>query len=304
LLLSGPGGTAWGLGLAATLAAVALGAILIVPSLLTTPGQTPSPEPSIVATSSVTGEPSASPLPTATELPTMSPEPTATVEPTARPTARPTLNWADKGFTASVKSPVAIGSKAKVTLKGPVGPTCTLSITYPSGSAANLPNPTHPSAGSWQWTWTVPSKAQTGFATGTATCTYAGVPKSGPVQFKVTNPALPGGWDIQVAMPASRSSGDSSVLSVHVTVQGTMPVDPSYASQIVVCNLDLRHGSYVSNVWTPDMYLDPPITSFTADFDIGALGPDFIGTDDWVVKCRNLTANSAFQSDSGSIVIN
>jgi hypothetical protein len=52
------------------------------------------------------------------------------------------------------------------------------------------------------------------------------------------------------------------------------------------------------------MIVDRPVTAFTADFNIGALGPSYVGSTSWTVKCRNLTAGTGSQADSGTIQIN
>jgi hypothetical protein len=239
-----------------------------------------------------------------TDPPSAAPTIAPTPDPTQPPKPSPTLNWANNGFNASVKSPVSIGAKAKITLKGPLGPTCTLKVRYPSGTNAALPSPTHPEPSWWTWTWTIPSKAHAGTATGTATCTYAGVPKSGPVSFKIVDPALPGGWAIDVIGPVSRSSSDTGLLYMTVKLKGTVPTNPGYATQQMVCNLDLRQGNSIANVWTPDTPFEAGDTQIVAEFDVGALGPSFAGTATWTVKCRNLlVTGSAFQSDSGTIEI-
>src|SRR5206468_8026918 len=127
--------------------------------------------------------PSPSPLvdPVESDAPTTPPSVAQTPNPTGPPRPSPTLNWADSGFTASVRSPVSIGARAKVTLKGPLGPACTLKVRYPSGINASLPTPTHPEPNWWTWTWTIPANAHAGTAAGTATCTYAGAPERGPI---------------------------------------------------------------------------------------------------------------------------
>ncbi|HEY4227211.1 MAG TPA: hypothetical protein VGM49_02645 [Candidatus Limnocylindrales bacterium] len=221
--------------------------------------------------------------------------------PTSKPA--PTLNWDAAGFAATVKDPVSIGSKAKVTLKGPVGPTCALKIKYPSGITATLPSPTHPTAGSWQWTWTIPSKAKAGKATGTTTCTYYGVPHLGNVSFRILDPTLPDGWDIVATMPSTRSSADATALIVHVTIKGVLPVDPTH-DQDIACYLDLVGPGSSKNLLLADYPWHAGDGPLTLPYDVGVLGPDYVGTDTFTVRCRNEFGTPfTWQSDSGTITI-
>ena len=262
-------------------------------------------EPSTEAIASPGPSPSPMADPVMTDPPTAAPIIAPTPNPTKPPKPSPTLNWENNGFSASVRSPVSIGAKAKVTLKGPLGPTCTLKVRYPSGTNASLPSPTHPEPNWWTWTWTIPAKAHAGTATGTATCTYAGVPKSGPISFKIVDPALPGGWAIDVTGPASRSSTDTGLLSMTVHVKGTVPSDANYGV-LVTCNIELwsAQGPYVVNVYSGEQEYVNGSGQFVADFDVGELGPYFVGKATWTVKCRNIRVQGdAWKPDTGTIDI-
>jgi hypothetical protein len=201
---------------------------------------------------------------------------------------------------------VDIGAKAKVTLTGPVGPTCTLKVVYPSGIGASLPEPTHPKPGAWTWTWTIPSKAAAGTAQGTATCTYAGVPHRGPISFKILNPTLPGGYVINVVSPSSRAWTDTSELQMTIKVTGTVPSNPTYGVSLT-CNFIL--WSY-NNLWTVNVYSpEYDYANGTGHLDAGfqldpALTADWVGQSTWTVRCRNIrVADDQWKADNGTIDI-
>lgn len=225
---------------------------------------------------------------------------------TLEPAPSPTLNWDANGCMAAVKSPVTIGEEARVTLKCPVGPTCVLKITYPNGHNATLPNPTHPEPGWWRWTWTVPSGAKAGMASGNATCTYAGNPHVGPITFKLVNPALPGGYSINVTSPASRAWSDTDFLRMTVKVTGTVPSSPTYGVTLT-CNLDLTspNGNYHVNMYYGPIDYTNGSGPFVASFDLGSsLSADWVGTATWTFKCRNTyVASDGWKQDTGTIEI-
>jgi hypothetical protein len=82
---------------------------------------------------------------------------------------------------------VAIGEKASSKLHDiHVGPVCSASITYKSGTVQTLPTHTFASEDGFQWTWTVPSTAGVGTATITTKCTWGGDKLTGAVDFEVT----------------------------------------------------------------------------------------------------------------------
>jgi hypothetical protein len=260
-----------------------------------------SPEPSAEPTAA-NASPSMSLAPTASLLPPPSASPSP--PPTTAPKPSPTLNWDAVGYQASVKDPVSIGSKAKVILKGPVGPTCKLKITYASGVNATVPSPTHPKPGWWQWTWTIPSKAKAGTASGTSTCTYFGVPHTGDVSFKIVDPK-PSGWSINLDVPATHAHDalEENGIMITVHVIGTLTVNPDYAKQQLVCQFWLStagnssHASGFDLLWATG---DPPITW---EYQV-PLTPNDIGTASWSMRCKNYYISpESWKSDSGAIEI-
>ena len=256
----------------------------------------------------------ASAQPTALEAPTAAPteapaspsaEPADTFVPSPAPTVRPspTLNWEESGFSASVRDPVKIGEKAKVTLKGPVGPTCTLKIKYPSGTNATLPSPTHPNPGWWQWIWTIPSKANGGQATGTATCTYGGVPHTGLVTFTITKP--PPAWSIQADLPATfdHTTLPETGLLFPVTMVGTVPKNPDYLSQRITCVVDVNtagNASYGQVFDAPWENGDGPLW---IHWQVEFAASD-VGMATWTVRCKSrYVTPEQWKYDSGSLEI-
>lgn len=258
------------------------------------PTSAPSPILSAAATTAVEGTSAPSTAPTG------GPAPTPKV--TAAPRPSPTLNWDAMGFSMSMRDPVSIGANAKVTLKGPVGPTCTIKVKYPSGTNASLPKPTHPNPGWWVWTWTIPASAQAGTATVTTTCTYFGDPHTGTATFEIVNPALPDGWDIEATVPGTRAVDGLSPLRVTVTIKGTVPDGAGYG-QNMSCLMQLFIGEISA---TSDLITDYPWSNGDAplvlDFQFDPLGPEFIGTNTWDVRCKNMYGDPRTeQHDTGTI---
>jgi hypothetical protein len=178
-------------------------------------------------------------------------------------------------------------------------------MRYPSGTMASLPRPARPDAKTWVWTWTVPTSAKAGTATGTATCTYLGLPKAGPITFKIVDPALPGGYAIDVVNPGPRSSTDTGFLTMTIKVRGTVPAGTNYGVKLT-CYIEIwsSQGLWMVSAYSGDLDFVNGSGQLMADFDIGAVGPYFVGTDTWTVKCRNVhVAADAWKQDTGPIVI-
>jgi hypothetical protein len=118
---------------------------------------------------------------------------TATPRPTSKPTSRPTpvATWGDGGYAIGARSPVPLKGTARITVSIGAGPSCDISVRYPSGSSGpNFAAHAFAAAGDWNWKWTVPSSAGTGTATFTTTCTLGGVDKVGHGTFALVA-ALP-----------------------------------------------------------------------------------------------------------------
>jgi hypothetical protein len=211
------------------------------------------------------------------------------------------LNWAANGCAASVKDPVNLGSKETVELRCPVGPTCSIKVKYPSGASATLPNPTHPKAGWWLWTWTIPKTAGAGHAIGTATCTYAGVPHAGDVSFKIVNPTPPN-WSISVTYPATYNVTTDPYLKIKIAIVGTFPIDPDHSPQKIVCSSQLSTLGGVfgdSNLfdWLPG---DPPLDWWLHP----ELSSNSIGAATWQVQCRSYYISpDDWRTDHGTVEI-
>jgi hypothetical protein len=266
------------------------------------PTSSPSAAPSVVPSDAPSVAPSVAvdeTLPPSTE-PTDGPAPTPKVTPVPQPS--PTLNWDANGFKMSTKDPVSIGANAKVTLKGPVGPTCAIKVKYTSGTNASLPKPTHPNPGWWVWVWKIPASAHAGTATVTTTCTYAGDPHTGTGTFLIKNPALPDGWDIEAAVPGTREAADNSLLRVTVTIKGTVPSDPTH-DQNLACRMMLIRGDVsATSAWISDYPWDNGDGPLVLDFDFSPLGPEFVGTNTWDVSCQNEYGDpETDQHDTGTI---
>lgn len=252
--------------------------------------------------------PSPSEAPSTTTLPTATPMPTeSTPAATVAPKPSPTLNWDANGCQGSVRDPVKLGAQAKVTLKCPVGPTCTLKITYPSGGSAKVGSPSHPNPGWWVWTWTVPTSAKGGDATGTSTCTYAGNPHTGPVSFTLVAPAT--NFDIQVHLPATfdHTTPQDVGIIIQVTITGTLPESPGHAHQAVWCDFHLTTTTSPESTATYN-------EQFVVDWDNGdppitwrwriAFGPNEVGHATWDMKCTNYYIHPPhWEEDTGTLEI-
>jgi hypothetical protein len=263
------------------------------------PADTPAPLASVVPIASAVALATASPL--ASDEPSLIPTDTPAQTVSPGPTPAPTLNWAANGCTASATDPVQIGSKETITLKCPVGPTCTLKVTYPSGTNAKLPSPTHPKAGWWRWSWTIPTGAHAGTAKGTSTCTYAGDPHVGDVSFKITSPASTN-WSISVTYPATYSLTQDQWLKIKIAIVGTFPIDPDHTPQKIVCsNLLSTLGVVIGDTmlfdWLPG---DPPLDWWLQP----AMASNSIGSATWQVECRSYYISPAdWRTDSGTLEI-
>jgi hypothetical protein len=238
------------------------------------------------------GAPSMSPAASAG----LSPMPSGGTGPTAKPT--PTLDWVNVGYSVGVRDPVALGAKAKVTILAPVGPTCTVAARYPNGKSASVGSPTHPRAGAWVWSWTVPSTAGLGSARYSFSCTYAGLAKPGTGTFDIVaaastptpKPTATPTWSISGAItsPVSRSNG---TLTFTGHVHGTPP--PGIAPIDLYCQLFVTYGG-------TDTLIDQNGSVQTADFALaGPIGYPSAGTYAWHVTCA-ATLNAGSRSASGT----
>jgi hypothetical protein len=230
----------------------------------------------------------------AVATPSAAPVPPASPTPVPSPTPKPAVLTC----TTTVKDPVLLGEKAKVTVKCPVGPTCTLVVHYPNGSVPTLPSPTHPSPGWWQWTWAIPTKGP-GEAQGVTQCTEDGVQRAMDADFTMKAPSA--SWDIQVSLPATHPY-NALGLAMTITITGTLQENPSYSQQRVVCSFELNTpGNSWSDgsewVWDngdPPMNFELQRPMTTAD----------IGHATWTMKCRNFYIEPThFEYDSGTIEI-
>lgn len=227
----------------------------------------------------------------------------ATTFPSAAATAQPaaTAKTGVSTCTTTVKDPVYIGDKAKITAKCPVGPTCALMVHYPNGQVAALPSPTHPSPGWWQWTWTIPANAKAGEARGVTECIQGGVRRAMDADFTVK--AVP--WSIQVYVPATfdHTSLPEVGLEITVTIVGTLPENGSYDVQDVLCSMDLSaangtlHHDGFEVAWKNG---DPPIQwHWQTTFETSE-----VGTAQWTMKCRNYYVDPAqWKYDSGTMAV-
>jgi hypothetical protein len=216
----------------------------------------------------------------------------------------PSLDWATIGYTVGAKSAVAIGAKAKVTIKGPVGPTCTLKVHYPSGGSPSLPAPTHPSPGWWVWTWTVKSSAGTGTATFNVGCTYAGLKKSGDGDFTIVNVPAPDGWTISVSTITSRSKDSSAPMMFTVHVHGVVPQDPETQIVEMACYYRILVVNGPPDAWIYDLTYFAPDAQFEFSVDVGVFGAANVGSRDWVIRCTNSRwMPFTYHEDSGSIEV-
>ena len=194
-----------------------------------------------------------------------------------------------------------IGDKAKVVVKCPVGPTCTLIYHYPNGFVAELPDPTHPNPGWWQWTWAVPADAKTGEARGVANCFDDGKQRGFDTDFTIKA----GSWSlkVQVQSPFDHTTLPETGLRIIIDVVGTMPENPSTELQSVVCFVEvtpesggLETGSETFS-WNNDQ--SPIVWYWQHSFDAST-----VGTAGWKVRCYNDDIEpNQFKSDSGTFVI-
>ena len=222
---------------------------------------------------------------------------TATHAPVATP--GPTLDWVNVGYAVGVRSPVALGGKARVELDAPVGPSCTLTARYPSGGSANVGSPTHPKAGQWIWSWTVPQSAGLGSASIAFGCTYAGLTKPGTDAFQIVaalptptpKPTPSPTWSLTGSVaPNPIAAGGTLTFTGHIG--GTPP--PGIAP------IDLNCGFF----WTENGY-DWPIASDgsvqTRDFTLAGTIPAALGQGShaWHVTCT-ATENQGSKTASGT----
>jgi hypothetical protein len=203
--------------------------------------------------------------------------------------------------TTTVKDPVYLGENAKVTIKCPVGPTCTLVVHYPNGHVADIPSPTHPNPGWSQWAWTVPPNVTAGEARGVTDCVQAGVHHGMKASFTVK--ARPFSIQVHVPSPFDHTTPRDIGLQITVTIVGTLPQNGSYDVQDVICSMDLTtasdtlHHDGFDVAWNNG---DPPIQWQWQDtFDASE-----VGTAHWTMKCRNYYIDPAqWKYDSGTIEI-
>jgi hypothetical protein len=269
---------------------VGTSAVVVPPSPSAAASEPPAPSSSI--------EPSDVP----TEAPSATAAVPATATPTKKPKPEPTLDWDTVGYTVGVRSPVALGENARITVRAPVGPTCTVKARYPNGAAASIPSPTRPSPGTWIWTWKVPKSSGTGSATFTTTCTYAGLAKPGNGAFQVIaapQPTPAPGFSINVNTVNTRSASDTSPMHFTVNVSGPIPQDPDTHMAKFQCYYRILLQSQEFNGWVYDLDFFAPDRQFAFDVDIGAVGESQVGSGDWSVECENTTW-SPTQNDTDS----
>jgi len=138
------------------------------------------------------GIPLASSTPTAGPTPT----PTATLPPTAAPTSAPTPAPTAPPRPAlsvritSLPAKVRHGAGATIAAVTSRGATCTVSVTYASGTVSTAkglaPTRTASSTGKVSWTWTVGSRTGPGTSTAEVDCSLAGDFASATKNFLVT----------------------------------------------------------------------------------------------------------------------
>lgn len=198
---------------------------------------------------------------------------------------------------------MAIGGTAKITVKAPVGPTCTVVVTYPSGGKASLPGPKHPNPGWWVWSWTVPKSANTGNATFKTACTYAGLTKRGNGDFTIVAAAIVG-WTVDGHAPTTRSSTSTSQFIITIDVKGTLPVDPETNVATFNCYYLIHFLTIQYQAWVYDLTATDADRQFALSVDVGAVGPAQVGTGTWSIRCQNsLEGHTTEDTDIGTFEV-